>query len=867
MKKILGRFQDFMEGSAYAGMVTGAFLFIIILFLSFTTPYHLFKLKLYDIAFEIKPSPPEWEFISFINIDDNSLNNVGQFPWPRDIYAYGMEVLREAGNRQTTMDIQFLDASPVGLDMEAYRTLLDNFREGTRIQPDDVSGLLIDRDVMLANGMKSVGNVIIPFSFLKEELTPRQLSAEQKERQQRARQEFIRRSSVPVPEENNDRFMGMVDRERVAIQYPIPEVIGAAKTFGFVDSDFDMDGTARRIRLLRVFDDRVFFHMGLVMVMDLCGVSMEDVEIHPGKRVVLKEALNPVTHEKEDLVIPVDEKGMININWAGPLEETFNHLSYYALLEYSMVAEEVHGFLDEQEIAMQKTERSEFIGKLAEAEKLYQKSKDLEKKRELWQSIVTYRHKIDVLEKALIQPLHQELKRLKEIEKEDPSASESVAGLSNFIKAIKLVREVENLRHHSAILGLTATGTQDIGVTPLSSHYMMVGTYPNVLNTILQKEFITEASDVANYIVMLLIALLSGFVVQKLNAKQSIITIVVSGFMMYAIILLVFSTMNVWFDQLGILLSILLPSLTIASVKFLKEESQRRFIKSAFGHYISPRVIDEIIKNPETLNLGGEMRQITTFFSDVAKFSTISEQLTPPELVLLLNEYLSEMTDIILKNDGTIDKYEGDAIMAFYGAPNFLEDHALRACHGAMEMQKRLADMREVWKKQGKHELYVRMGLNTGDAVVGNMGSHTRMDYTAMGDSVNLASRLEGANKHYGTYLMISEDTHTLVKDDFGYRELDTIRVVGKEQPIKVFELMETWGNLSEQMLEMRSKYNEGLNLFKKRDWKKARSAFRAALKIIPGDGPSSTYDARCTEFIQNPPSKNWDGVYRLRSK
>ncbi|MFW5770137.1 MAG: CHASE2 domain-containing protein, partial [Spirochaetota bacterium] len=368
MKKILGRFQDFMERSAYAGIVTGAFLFIIILFLSFTTPYHLFKLKLYDIAFQVKPSPPEWEFISFINIDDNSLNNVGQFPWPRDIYVYGMEVLRDTGNRQTTMDIQFPDASPVGLDMEAYRTLLDDFREGSRIQPADVSDLLIDRDVMLANGIKSVGNVIIPFSFLKEELTPRQMLVEQKERQQRARQEFMHRSSIPVPEKDSEKFMSMVDNERVAIQYPIPEVIEAAKTFGFVDSDFDMDGTARRIRLLRVFDNRVFFHMGLVMVMDLCGVSMDDVEIHPGKRVVLKEALNPVTHKKKDLAIPIDEKGMLNINWAGPLEETFNHLSYYALLEYSMVEEEVHGFLDEQEIAMQKTERSGFIGKLAEAE-------------------------------------------------------------------------------------------------------------------------------------------------------------------------------------------------------------------------------------------------------------------------------------------------------------------------------------------------------------------------------------------------------------------------------------------------------------------------------------------------------------------
>ncbi len=856
-----------MEGGKYAGMVTGALLFVLILFFSFTTPYHLFKLKLYDIAFEVKPSPPEWEFISFINIDDNSLNNVGQFPWPRDIYAYGMEVLREVGNWQTTMDIQFPDPSPAGVDMDAYRSLLNESRPGKGIQPSDVLNLLIDHDARLAGGMKSVGNVIIPFSFMKDELTERQLSAEQKERQQRARQDFIHRSSVPVPEKNSEKYISMVDRERVAIQYPIPEVIEAAKTFGFVDSDFDMDGTARRIRLLRVFNDRIFFHMGLVMVMDVCGVPINSVEIQPGKKIVLKDALNPVTHEKKDLVIPIDKKGMININWAGPLKDTFNHLSYYALLEYGMLEEEVHGFLDEQEIAMGKTERSELIGKLYKTEKMYGTASDIAKKRELWKSIVNYRHRIHVIEKELIQPLHEELHRLKEIAREDSSALESVAGLSNFINAIILVREVENLRHHSTIVGLTATGTQDIGVTPLSSHYMMVGTYPNVLNTIVQGEFITEASDMVNYIVMLLLAILSGFIIQRFDAKQSVITIIVSVFMFYAITVLIFATVSIWFDQLGIMLSILLPSLTIASVKFLKEESQRRFIKSAFGHYISPRVIDEIIKNPESLNLGGEMRQITIYFSDIAGFSTISEQLTPHELVLLLNEYLSEMTDIILKNDGTVDKYEGDAIMAFYGAPHFLKDHALRGCHAAMEMQKRLADMREVWKKQGKNELYVRMGLNTGDAVVGNMGSHTRMDYTAMGDSVNLAARLEGANKHYGTYLMISEDTHELVKDDFGYRELDTIRVVGKEQPIKVFELMDTWGNLSDQMLDMRSKYNEGLKIFKERDWKKARSMFRAALKIIPEDGPSNVYDARCTEFMQKPPSKNWDGVYRLKSK
>jgi len=867
MKKVLGSIQKFMEESRFSGMIIGGILFILIFLFSFTSPYHLFKLKMYDIAFQLKQAPPQWEFLSFINIDDNSLNNVGQYPWPRDFYAYGMEVLRQVGNRQTTMDIQFPDPSPVGLDMEAYNAIIEDFQKGKPIGQEDLSSIVLDHDAVLANGMRSVGNVIIPFSFLKETLAERILSPEEKARIEKARKNFISRASIPVPEEEEKKFDQLVDPERVAIQFPIPEVIGTAKTFGFVDSDFDMDGTARRIRLLRVFEDRIFFHLGLVMVMDLCGVPMENVVIEPGNRIVLKDALNPVTHQKGDVVIPVDKRGMMNINWAGDREETFNHLSFYALLEYGMVAGEVHGFLDKQEIAMRKTERSELIGKLGEAERKYFQATGIAEKQQLWQTIVEYRNRIDVLEDELVQPLHEELERLEKLAADDPRARESMAGLQNFINAIKLVKEVESLRHHLTIVGLTATGTQDIGVTPLSSHYMMVGTYPNVVNTILQKEFIAEASNVVNFLVMLIIALGAGYMIQQMDAKQSVITIVASVVLFYAIVVLILSTTNVWVDQLGVMLSMLLPSLTISSFKFLREESQRRFIKSAFGHYISPRVIDEIIKNPQALNLGGEMRNITTYFSDIATFSTISEQLTPPDLVQLLNEYLSEMTDIILKNNGTVDKYEGDAIMAFYGAPHIFEDHALRACHGAMEMQRRLRDMRKVWKKQGRHELHVRMGLNTGDAVVGNMGSHTRMDYTAMGDSVNLAARLEGANKHYGTYLMISEDTHELVKDDFGYRELDTIRVVGKEQPIKVFELMELWGELPDDVLEMRDKYNEGLELFKKREWKKSRSIFRAALKIIPEDGPCKTYEARCTEFMEKPPSKSWDGVYRLRTK
>nr|HPR38509.1 adenylate/guanylate cyclase domain-containing protein [Spirochaetota bacterium] len=291
------------------------------------------------------------------------------------------------------------------------------------------------------------------------------------------------------------------------------------------------------------------------------------------------------------------------------------------------------------------------------------------------------------------------------------------------------------------------------------------------------------------------------------------------------------------------------------------------FIKGAFSRYIAPDVIEQIMEHPESLELGGENRRITTFFSDVAGFSTISEKLTPPELVKLLNEYLSEMTDIIISHGGTIDKYEGDAIMAFYGAPHPYVDHELRACLAAIDMKKRLRELQEHWRNIGQHELFVRMGMNTGMAVVGNMGSRMRMDYTAMGDSVNLASRLEGANKVYGTTAMISENTYNAVKEHVETRRLDFLRVVGKTEPIGIFELLGMKGSLPQKVYDALEHYNKGMDYFRERQWKRAMNAFHDALKILPDDGPSKTYVKRCEEFMKKPPSQKWDGVYTMKSK
>jgi adenylate cyclase len=278
-------------------------------------------------------------------------------------------------------------------------------------------------------------------------------------------------------------------------------------------------------------------------------------------------------------------------------------------------------------------------------------------------------------------------------------------------------------------------------------------------------------------------------------------------------------------------------------------------------------VVQHLVDSPESLVLGGEERGITAFFSDVQGFTSISETLTATELVELLNEFLTEMTDIILSHEGTVDKFEGDAIIAFFGAPNYLENQAETACMACIAMQKKLSELRAKWKIEGKPELKMRIGLSTGPAVVGNMGSKNRMDYTMMGDTVNIAARLEGINKKYQTYTMISDITYMMSGNWSLTREIDYIHVFGKKEPVTIYELLGYPGDFDEPVHEMLDLYNRGLFAYKDRDWNKAIMFFLKALSIEPEDGPSKTLLARCNKFKENPPPKKWDGAFSMDSK
>ena len=325
-------------------------------------------------------------------------------------------------------------------------------------------------------------------------------------------------------------------------------------------------------------------------------------------------------------------------------------------------------------------------------------------------------------------------------------------------------------------------------------------------------------------------------------------------------------------------MSYIIPAMILSMIAtnffmFMAERQQKAFIKNAFSQYLSPSVIDVIVQDPSKLSLGGERREMTAYFSDVQKFSTISESLTPEELVALLNEYLTEMCNLISSRAGTIDKFEGDAIIAFWGAPLDQPDHARLACFATIDMQKRLIEMRKDWREKGSPQLFARMGINSGPIVVGNMGSQQRMDYTIMGDTVNLAARLEGANKFYKTFTMISGNTyygtdHLEGAENYvDARELDIVRVVGKKEPVPVFEVLDFKNKLSGPMTDVLEHYQKGLSCYKDHDYPIAIEHFRKALTFLENDGPCLTYIERCERFISEPPPGDWDGVYTHTEK
>jgi adenylate cyclase len=405
-------------------------------------------------------------------------------------------------------------------------------------------------------------------------------------------------------------------------------------------------------------------------------------------------------------------------------------------------------------------------------------------------------------------------------------------------------------------------------VTPFSTVYPGVEIHATVIDNILHQNFLihsgwTKFLDICTIIV---VGLIMGLAVPRMKAVAGIALslALISAFVLANTA--IFVRYNVWMNLIYPALTMMTIYLGITVYRYVTEEREKKKVRGAFQYYLTASVINEILKDPSKLKLGGDKKNLSVMFSDIRGFTSISEKLSPEELVRLLNEYLTAMTDVVFKYDGLLDKYIGDAIMAVFGAPLDQPDHALRACRTGIEMMSELRRLREKWAAEGRPDVNIGVGINTGDMVVGNMGSEMRFDYTVMGDSVNLASRLEGTNKEYGTNIIISEFTYEIVKDDLLCRELDAVRVKGKKLPVRIFELLGDKKDAA-QWQEFVGRFETGLAKYRTGLWDEAIAAFRGVLDVKPADFPAKLYIDRCEALKEHPPVGEWDGVFTMTKK
>jgi adenylate cyclase len=422
------------------------------------------------------------------------------------------------------------------------------------------------------------------------------------------------------------------------------------------------------------------------------------------------------------------------------------------------------------------------------------------------------------------------------------------------------------------LIGATATGIGDLRGTPYGgTTYPGVEIHANVIDNILNERFLKHGfrQALADVLLILFFGIPLGIWMALVSPR----------WMWFGVsLLLPMIAVNFWAFLHGWWLNLLVPALTLSTnvllvslYRSLFEEKEKRRVRAAFGQYLSPEVIRRLLVNPQLVE--PRKTDITVMFSDIRGFTTISEKLDAQELALFLNQYLSDMTGLVFEHHGTLDKYIGDAVMAFWGAPFEEPGHAARGCQTALKMMDRVREMQKKWEAEGKPHLDIGIGLNTGVASVGNMGSVLRYGYTALGDTVNLSSRLEGLNKDYGTHILVNETTYAAAKDEgFVFRELDLIRVKGKLQPVTIYELIGRAGQNSvygarEDVHTRISLFQQARGLYRKRAWAEAQKTFQMILDKWPDEGPSRTYWKRCQDYLFDEPSSGWDGVFTMTHK
>jgi adenylate cyclase len=875
--------------------------------------------RLYDFFLRFRPDRQLTDSVVFLDVDDAAIAHNGIYPWPRSIPADGLLRLKEYGTKAAIFDIEYIDNGPQGIDSlylnqglgnDFYRsfTEIDSniagfvsaMKEG-RLRGADIDyyadyisaqingereslyvkaqGVARDNDRYLAQSIALFGR-----SWSTLNLREYTLDGEQALRRPIAEKKF----SYPVNAAHDaHRGAGFID-----ILPALPMFAQISKGAGFTNVEIDNDGVRRRIYLTQNIHDHWYLQLAFAPLIDYLGRPEILLE---KRKLTIKNAR--VHDAVKDIEIPLDAKGRMLLDW--PKKDYIDSYDHISFMNLSLL-DETEAELEKYSHALAETNLNYFIrfdfslieilnilgdiGDLFEAAHAAKKHAMENTAADSFDAYIEYRNQSYALLAELLasEPaakiqtvslrLSAEYPEMAEaIEDEAGYISQLLNALDASLKYWHLLTESNDmkLRDKFCIIGRVDTGTTDYGANPFYGRYVNVGTHGVLLDTILSGTFIVPVSAWLNALFILIFVPLFFLASARLSPVIRFITGITATALIVAAIVVLLRFAGIFWGPAGIVLAMLSAVIAREIISYAGSEKEKQFIRSAFSTYVSGDVVKEIIADPSRLQLGGTKRFMTAIFTDVRGFSTISEKLDPEALVTLLNRYLSAMSDVILAEKGTIDKYEGDAIIAFFGAPLDLSDHALRACISAITMKKIEEELNKtiMEKNLSPTPLFTRFGINTGDMVAGNMGTENKMNYTIMGNAVNLAARLEGVNKQYGTAILVSEATVRETGKHLLTRKLDRVRVVGINEPVRLHELIDAAEHAGSEQKELVEVFHEALDHFEKRNWSQAADGFSKALLINTDDKPSEIYYERCAEFIKKPPDDSWDGVYNLTSK
>ncbi|MBI9112482.1 CHASE2 domain-containing protein [Maridesulfovibrio ferrireducens] len=744
--------------------------------------------KIYDEFMRQSPVGEKTDIPAIVDIDDESLAELGQWPWPRYRMALLLAKIKQAGALSTGLDI--LLAEP---DRTSPQTIQKSLRNelGVTVNFKGLPAGLMDNDRVLADVL-SQGKYVLGFYF--------DFQKDENDQPVPSTECFIKPLSIAQIKTEDSPPLDKFTRDALSAICPLPILTKASPLCGFYNSITDFDGVVRRVPLVISWEGKQYPSLALATLMKAMN----------RKSVIAKTTRYGFESIRlGKTVIPVDANGQMLVRYRGGT----NEFPYYSA-------------------------RDILSGKVGEKE----------------------------------------------------------------------------LKGKIILMGTSAAGLRDLRVTPYTSNYPGVEVHATVIDNIITKDFLLRPDWIPGLglVIVLAAGILTTILLTWTRSLLIVLPIAGMGIAIVAGALFVFKTYNAFLTPTYALITLSLNFTMLTLIKFWREEGQKKFLQATFSSYLAPELIDEMFSRREMPELGGEAKTITAYFTDIQSFSTFSEKLTATQLVELLNEYLSVMTDILIENKGTLDKYEGDAIIAFFGAPIDVPDNALRACRVAVAMQKANNDLRDKWSREKQipgepnrntkgfpddqwapdekwpkvvHNMRTRIGVNTGEIVVGNMGSAMRMNYTMMGDAVNLAARLEEGAKQFGIFNAVSHFTLEMdaedengnpckVMDLVEARMVDNIQVVGKSEPVRIYELVAMKGGLTEEEKILFDLFSKAREHYVNTEWDKAIELYKEAEKYERFTDtkvtPSEVFRKRAEEFKINPPvpaGETWDGVYRMTKK